>query len=35
MDGVKEALNDRGRTLEQAREIVHDWAELRGMVNGK
>ena len=34
MDGVKEALNKRGWTLEQAKTTVHDRVEWRRMVNG-
>ena len=34
MDGVKEALNGRGLTLEQARVTVHDRAEWRRLLNG-
>ena len=34
MDGVKEALNKRGWTLEQAREVVDDRAEWKRLVNG-
>ena len=34
MDGVKEALNERGLTLEQARVTVHERAEWRRLVNG-
>ena len=34
MDGVKEALNKRGWTLEQAKTIAHDRVEWRRMVNG-
>ena len=33
MDGVKEALNKRGWTLEQARTTVHDRVEWRRIVN--
>ena len=34
MDGVKEALNIKGWTLEQARVIVHDRLQWRGLMNG-
>ena len=33
MDGVKEAVTNRGLTLEQARVTVHDRAEWRSLVN--
>ena len=33
MDGVKEALHERGLTLEQARVNVHDRAEWRRLLN--
>ena len=33
LDGVKEALNERGWTLEQARVTVHDRAEWKRLVN--
>ena len=34
MDGVRSALRDRGLTLEQAREIVHDRPVWRSLING-
>ena len=33
MEGVKEAVTNRGFTLEQARVTVHERAEWRGLMN--
>ena len=34
MEGVKTALRNRGLTLEQAREYVHERSVWRGLING-
>ena len=34
MEGVKKPLRNRGLTLEQAREDVHDRLLWRGLING-
>ena len=34
MEGVKKALRNRGLTLEQAREYVHERSVWRGLING-
>ena len=33
MDGVKEALGDRGMTVETARQCAKDWKEWRALVH--